>query len=87
MERRRGRKVVNDNRRIWIEGIEWEWDEEKGRWREIKDPRGGEEKGRGKRRERKGGEERKAKEEEEEKETRREKGEGGNRSKGMKRRR
>ncbi|KMQ87626.1 hypothetical protein RF55_13041 [Lasius niger] len=34
MERRRERKIVNDSRRIWIEGKKWKWDEEKERWRE-----------------------------------------------------
>ncbi|KMQ83364.1 hypothetical protein RF55_20235 [Lasius niger] len=34
MERRRGRRVEYDNRKIWIEGTEWKWDEELERWRE-----------------------------------------------------
>ncbi|KMQ91715.1 hypothetical protein RF55_8377 [Lasius niger] len=55
VERRRGRKVVNDNRRIWIEGKEWKWDEEEERWKEWEgeeDRKG--EKGEGKEREGKG---------------------------------
>ncbi|KMQ87250.1 hypothetical protein RF55_13516 [Lasius niger] len=34
MEKRRGRKVVADNRRIWIERREWRWNKEKGSWME-----------------------------------------------------
>ncbi|KMQ85732.1 hypothetical protein RF55_15539 [Lasius niger] len=63
MERRRERKVVNDNRRIWIEGIKWKWDEEKGRWREWvregdnrKGKKGREKEGKGRRENPRGGE-------------------------------
>lgn len=36
IERRKGRRVkVEDNRRLWIDGMEWYWDEEEERWREA----------------------------------------------------
>lgn len=34
MERRRGRRVEYDSGGIWIEGKEWKWNEEEGRWME-----------------------------------------------------
>ncbi|KMQ87632.1 hypothetical protein RF55_13035 [Lasius niger] len=37
VERRRGRKVVADNRKIWIEGRKWRWNEEKRNWMEGED--------------------------------------------------
>jgi len=33
-ERRRGKKVVYEGERIWIEGREWRWNEEEGEWME-----------------------------------------------------
>jgi len=32
-ERKKGRNVNMDNRKMWVEGREWVWDEKKEGWR------------------------------------------------------
>lgn len=36
-EKRKGREAVVENRRLWIDGKEWSWIEEKKYWREKKE--------------------------------------------------
>ncbi|KMQ84208.1 hypothetical protein RF55_18199 [Lasius niger] len=37
LERNRGKRVEYNNRRLWVDGREWKWDEEVESWREYKE--------------------------------------------------